>query len=87
MPYCVEIKPKAEKALGKMPKSDRVRIIRALEGLESDPRPKDAVKMVGSDFSYRVRVGDYRVVYEVVDRILFVYVVRIAHRKDVYRGI
>jgi mRNA interferase RelE/StbE len=86
MPYRVEIKPKAEKALGKMPKPDRVHIIRALEELEPDPRPKDAVKMVGSDSTYRVRVGDYRIVYEIVDRILFVYVVRIAHRKDVYRG-
>ena len=87
MLYRLEIKPQAEKALAKIPNPYRVRISKVIDDLARDPRPKDAVKMVGSDISYRMRVGDYRIVYEIVDRILFVYVVRIAHRKDVYRGI
>lgn len=61
---------------------DRVR--NAIDGLARDPRPADAVKLVGSD-DYRIRVGDYRIVYAIDDRGRTVLVARIAHRRDVFR--
>lgn len=57
----------------------------AIESLESDPRPVGCKKLVGSDHTYRLRIGDYRVVYEIQDDILVILVVRIRHRGDVYR--
>ena len=51
------------------------------------PRPAGCRKLSGTDDAYRIRVGDYRIVYQILDRVLIVYVVRVAHRKDVYRGL
>jgi len=61
------------------------RIIVALELLRVDPRPPKSVKLRGEDGVWRIRVGDYRIVYEVTDAELLVWAVRIADRKDVYR--
>lgn len=60
-------------------------IVAAIETLESDPRPAGSKKLVGSDHTYRLRVGDYRVVYDTHDAMLIILVVRIRHRRDVYR--
>jgi len=62
------------------------RIVAAMEGLAADPRPPGCVKLQGEDELWRIRLGDYRVVYAVRDEKLMVLVVRVAHRKDVYRG-
>ena len=85
MAYRIEIKATAEKALSKLPKADARRISTAISGLAKDPRPEGSRKLTGSDDSYRLRVRDYRIVYEITDKKLIVYVVRIGHRKDVYR--
>jgi mRNA interferase RelE/StbE len=87
MAYRVEIKPKALRALAKAPNPQKRRIAKAIDALAADPRPAGCRKLAGSEDTYRVRVGDYRVVYEIADRMLIVYVVRIGHRKDVYRGL
>jgi mRNA interferase RelE/StbE len=87
MSYRLEIKPPAEKAPARMPNPSRRRIARAIDSLARDPRPPGCAKLAGSQCAYRIRVGDYRVVYEIEDRVLIVYVVRIGHRKDVYRGL
>ncbi len=63
----------------------RDRIFAALVKLESDPRPGGAKKLKGGGELWRIQVGDYRIVYQVGDEFLFVLVVRIAHRRDVYR--
>ncbi len=55
-----------------------------LEGLETDPRPPGASKLAGHENRWRVRAGDYRVLYEIQDDVLLVLVVRIGHRRDVY---
>ncbi len=60
-------------------------IVRALRGLEVDPRPSGCKKLVGREGCWRIRVGVYRVVYEVADVIRLVRVERVAHRKDAYR--
>lgn len=61
------------------------RLTAAMRTLESDPRPPGCVKLQGADELYRVRVGDYRIVYQVQDAILVVLVVQIGHRREIYR--
>jgi mRNA interferase RelE/StbE len=85
MRYEIIIKPAAEKGLDKVPRPVRRRILEALEELRSNPRPLGCVKLSGDENLWRIRVGDYRAVYEIQEKVLLVLVLRIAHRKDVYR--
>ena len=85
MAYRIEVKPQAEKALAGIPNPHRRRIAKAIDALARAPRPAGCVKLTGADDAYGIRVGDYRVVYQIVDRVLIVYVIRVAHRKEVYR--
>jgi mRNA interferase RelE/StbE len=87
MPYRIEVKPQAEKALAKIPNPHRRRIAKAIDALAREPRPAGCIKLAGADDAYRIRVGDYRIVYQIEDKILVVYIIRVAHRKDVYRGL
>lgn len=85
MAYRVELSATALRELRRIRDrrlADRLGVV--LEALEQDPRPRGALKLSGQD-SWRVRVGDLRVVYEIVDDMLLVRVVRIGHRSDVYR--
>ena len=84
--YRIELKPSAAKALARLPVERQKRIVRAVETLAGDPRPHGVVKMAGDDNLWRVRVGDFRIVYEIHDEVLLVLVLRIGHRGDVYRG-
>ena len=63
----------------------RVRVADAIRALGADPRPPGCTKLAGNAAYYRVRVGDYRVLYEVRDREILVLVIKIGHRRDVYR--
>lgn len=87
MLYRVEVKSSAQKEISRLPGDTRRRVLLAMAGLAGDPRPAGARKIVGADDTYRIRVGDYRVVYQVADRVLLVFIIRVAHRKDVYRGL
>ncbi len=85
MSYTLFIVKSAEKdILAIKNKKDRQRIINRIESLAEDPRPPQAIKLTGSE-SYRVRQGKYRIVYTIIDLELLVEVVKVAHRKDVYR--
>ncbi len=84
--YRIEFKPSAEKALDKLSADLQKRVVRAIELLADDPRPPGVVKMAGDDNLWRVRVGSFRVVYEIHDDLLVVMVLRVGHRRDVYRG-
>lgn len=86
MAYTVSIVPSAVKALSKLPHPGRERISRKIDLLADDPLPPGAVKLAGveGDF-YRVRTGDYRVLYRVRDDVLMILVVGIGHRKEIYR--
>lgn len=86
MTYRVEVRPRAAKQLRDLPKNVRVTIARVIDALAENPRPAGAVQLKGTDFM-RVRVRDYRVVYEIVDDRLLVLAVRLAHRRDIYRGL
>jgi mRNA interferase RelE/StbE len=83
--YEVRLKPSAERALRRLPAQLRSRIGGRLDALAGNPRPSGCEKLSGVDDLYRVRVGDYCVVYQVADEVLVVLVVTIGHRGDVYR--
>jgi mRNA interferase RelE/StbE len=85
MAYKIEIKPSAVKSLSKIPRPHRRRIAKRIDGLAEDPRPKDSKKLSGEQDLHRIRVGDYRIIYQVEDDVLIVLVVRIGSRGDVYR--
>jgi mRNA interferase RelE/StbE len=84
-PYKVFFKASADRQLRKLPDALQRRIVSEVALLARNPRPRGVVKMEGCDNLWRIRVGDYRVVYEIHDRRLIVLVLRVAHRKDVYR--
>jgi mRNA interferase RelE/StbE len=83
--YEVRIAKRAAKSLVSVERRDQQRIRAAIELLAEDPRPPACVAMRGEHSVYRVRVGDYRIVYEVRDEVLLIQVVRIGHRREVYR--
>ena len=82
--YEILIKRSATKELEALPRSYRQKVARKVSGLSSNPRPQGSEKLSGEE-KYRLRQGDYRIVYEVNDGARQVIVVTIAHRKDVYR--
>ncbi len=83
--YRLLIKPSATKEIESAPKKDRLRIIKRIQDLSTDPRPPGCEKLSGHDDKYRVRQGVYRIVYSVSDTELVVCVVKVGHRKEVYR--
>jgi len=83
--YRVEISRNAAKDLRAIDRNWIPRIVATIETLETDPRPSGCKKLIGSDHTYRLRIGDYRVVYDIQDQTLIVHVVRIRHRRDAYR--
>lgn len=85
MKYTVRLNARVGKVLNRLPPDVRRRIVRRLEALEDNPRPRSVEKLAGVDDLYRVRVGTYRIVYTIRDRELVIIVVRIGHRRDVYR--
>jgi mRNA interferase RelE/StbE len=81
----IVLKPSAKRELARLPVVLTERIERTIDALAADPRPPGVKKMQGAANLWRVRVGDYRIVYEIHDRKIVIVVLRIAHRKDVYR--
>jgi mRNA interferase RelE/StbE len=84
MAYRVFIAPSADRTIAKLSANVRRRIANRIAALSENPRPPGAVKLTGEE-NYRVRVGDYRVIYSIHDDRLIVMVVDVGHRGDVYR--
>jgi mRNA interferase RelE/StbE len=85
--YRLLIKTSAAKELRAIPnKRDRQRIVKRILGLKTDPRPPGSQKLSGRE-RYRIRQGQYRIVYGIEKDELVVYVIKIGHRKDVYRAL
>lgn len=82
--YRLLIKPSAAKELEALPRKDRRRVAARMQGLSGQPRPPGCEKLTGHDL-FRVRQGNYRILYEVQDRDLAVIIFKIGHRRDVYR--
>jgi mRNA interferase RelE/StbE len=83
--YRVVWKRSARKELRKLPRQAVSRVVSAVEQLTTEPRPSGTRKLAGSSDSYRIRVGDYRVIYSIFGEELVIEIVRVGHRKDVYR--
>jgi mRNA interferase RelE/StbE len=83
--YDVEIARRAVKSLARLPRREQHRIRAAIDLLVEEPRPPGCVALKGEERAYRVRVRDYRIIYEVHDDRLVVLVIRVGHRRDVYR--
>ncbi|MGH8824530.1 MAG: type II toxin-antitoxin system RelE family toxin [Jiangellaceae bacterium] len=85
MTYRIDLAPAAVRQLRKLDPPARRRIQAAIELLSAEPRPAVAKKLVGGEGEWRVRTGDYRIVYEIHDKVLVVLVVSIGDRRDIYR--
>ena len=83
--YEIEISRTAEKQLRKLAEEDQLRVARAVIALAGQPRPRGSRKLTGYDDVFRIRVGRFRVLYSVSDARLVILVLKIGHRKDVYR--
>ncbi|HUX42860.1 MAG TPA: type II toxin-antitoxin system RelE/ParE family toxin [Rectinemataceae bacterium] len=83
--YSIQWKASAAKELRKLPRDIITRILAVVDGLASAPRPDGVRKLVGSESTYRIRVGEYRVVYNIFDERLVIEVIRVRDRKDAYR--
>jgi len=83
--YSIRIAESAARALRKIPTAIRARIARAIDGLADDPFPPGVRKLQGEEQTYRIRVGDYRVISDVLPEELVVLVLRSGNRKDIYR--
>jgi mRNA interferase RelE/StbE len=83
--YRIEWKPSALKELRKLPNNVIGRIVVAVEALKENPFPHGSRKLSGGRSSYRMREGDYRIIYTVAAELLVVEIVKVGHRKDVYK--
>ncbi|GGM84971.1 hypothetical protein GCM10012275_64660 [Longimycelium tulufanense] len=84
MTYRVQITRAAAKTIQALDKPIRRRVLTAIEGLATNPRPHGCVKLTGHD-AWRIRVGDYRIVYEIHDAVLLIIVIDAGHRREIYR--
>lgn len=86
MTYRISLSPAAARQLRKFDPQVRRRIQGVLELLAVEPRPPAATRLVGGAGEWRVRTGDYRIVYEIEDQELLVLVLKVGHRRQIYRG-
>lgn len=84
MSYRVELTTAAARQVRKLEPVARRRVLNALRELEVDPRPPGVKKLTGLENAWRVRVGDFRILYEIADDVVLVTVFRVAHRRDAY---
>lgn len=84
MTYRIEFTRRAARDLERFDRRARLRIVEAVAGLGIDPRPAGVKKLKGEDNAWRIRVGDYRVIYEIHDNSVLIVVFRVGHRRDIY---
>ncbi|NOT08803.1 MAG: type II toxin-antitoxin system RelE/ParE family toxin [Gemmatimonadales bacterium] len=82
--YSLRIKRSAAKEVEALPPKDRRRVVAKIEALAANPRPSGCEKLSGEE-KYRLRQGDYRILYEIIDTELVVTVMKVGNRRDVYR--
>ena len=85
MTYKILLTPRVRKDLLKLPPPIQSKISRKIDSLAKTPRPRGMEKLSGEDDIYRVRTGDYRIIYQIQDKQLIVLVVKVGHRRDIYR--
>ncbi|HLL88252.1 MAG TPA: type II toxin-antitoxin system RelE/ParE family toxin [Tepidisphaeraceae bacterium] len=87
MAYEIEYAPSAERQVRKLPRDVQVRVLQKVDQLASHPRPSGCKRLVGRTEMWRVRIGDYRVVYRIDDDREFLIITVVGHRRDVYRDL
>jgi mRNA interferase RelE/StbE len=85
--YKIEWKRSAAKELKQLPRNAILKALSIVEELSITPHPKSSIKLSGTDHTYRIRFGDYRLIYYVMEKVLIIEVVRVGHRKNVYRNL
>jgi mRNA interferase RelE/StbE len=86
MTYSVEVAPAADRQLRKFDPTVRRRVQAAIDLLAENPRPPAAIQLVGGSGEWRVRTGDYRIIYDIHEEKLVVLVLRLGHRREVYES-
>ncbi|MBH8551074.1 type II toxin-antitoxin system RelE/ParE family toxin [Nostocaceae cyanobacterium CENA357] len=86
MSYQVDLTPASVRQIKKLPPDIQQKVVLKLEELALEPRPDKVVKLEGAASLYRVRLGKYRIIYQIQDELLLVTVVKVAHRREVYRA-
>lgn len=87
MAFRLEYKASVKKELRKLAKPDRIAIVRKIELLSEDPRPSGSAKLKGSQNLFRIRHGDYRVIYQIQQGVLVIIIIRIGHRREIYKNL
>ena len=87
MTYTIEYRSSVKKDMRRLDAETVRRIDAAILALAENPRPPKCVKLAGNSDLWRIRVGDYRVLYEINDQILVVLLISVAHRREAYRGL
>jgi len=87
MKYTIKFRPAVEKNLRTLPQKDLIRIKRKIDALAENLPDRAITKMKGNNNFHKVRVGDYRIIYEIHNDTLVILVVKIVHRKDIYKNI
>lgn len=83
--YRIEVSATAERQLRRLAKKPRIRIIEAIRALARDPRPRGCRRLRGFEDVFRIRVGRYRVLYSIEKREIVIVILKVGHRRDVYR--
>jgi len=84
MSYQIELSPAAKRQFKKLPINDKIRVGRVVNSLKDEPRPQGCKKLTNTDNLYRVRAGEFRVIYTIEDDIILITIVRIRKRNEVY---
>ena len=85
--FRIEVSATAEKQIRKLPREDQVRVLRAIRSLATEPTPPGVRKVRGYDDVFRIRVGTYRVLYRVEGRRLLIIILKLGHRREIYRSL
>jgi len=83
--YTIQYAPHVQNDIARLPRKMQVRIGQAILSLADNPRPYGMAKLTGQEALYRIRVGDYRIIYTIRDRHCIIIIVTVAHRREVYR--
>ncbi len=85
--FRIEVSATAEKQIRKLPREDQVRVLRAIRPLATEPTPPGSRRVRGYDDVFRIRVGTYRILYRVEGRRLLIIILKIGHRREIYRSL
>jgi mRNA interferase RelE/StbE len=87
MVFKLEYKNSVKKELRKLAQMDRMTIVHKIELLKQEPKPEGSAKLKGSRDLFRIRHGDYRVIYQIQNDILVIIIIRIGHRREIYKNL